>query len=84
MQGIRQPDGSEWPLPPGSYWRSKSGVWMAVTPKGHIGDLRNHDVIEHEDGTITVSTSILVPVRTDKRDQESWYGFLERGIWREI
>jgi hypothetical protein len=34
-----------------------------------------HAVIEHEDGTITVSPSIVMPAG------QRWHGFLVRGIW---
>ncbi len=56
------------------------GIWSACTPNGHLGNLKNHEVTEHEDGTITVSPSILVG--DDKGDH--WHGYLEHGIWREV
>lgn len=59
--------------------RSDTGTWDCVTPNGHLGNLGNHDVTEHEDGTITVSPSILV----SDNSGELWHGFLERGVWRE-
>ena len=34
--------------------------FYCVTPNGHAGNLAAHDVTEHDDGTITVSPSILV------------------------
>jgi hypothetical protein len=54
--------------------------WMCVTPNGHMGNLRNHEVVEHEDGTISVAPSILVSDHTG----ELWHGFLEQGIWRSV
>lgn len=51
-------------------------TWFARTPNGHIGRLDNHDVTEHEDGTITVSPKI-------KLQGILWEGFLEQGFWRE-
>jgi hypothetical protein len=56
------------------------GRWYACTPDGFLGDLSNHEVTEHEDGTITVSPSILV---SNSRN-EFWHGYLERGVWREV
>lgn len=56
--------------------------WMCVTPSGHSGNLAAHEVIEHEDGTITVSPSILVSTTRDGERCELWHGYLERGIWR--
>lgn len=78
MQGRRIADDEDH-FRPGDYWKI-GGVWHCSTPNGHFGNLKAHDVIEHEDGTITVSPSILVshPV------QGAWHGFLERGVWREV
>jgi len=56
-------------------------TWYVVTPNGHAGNLGNHDVVEHEDGTITVSPSILV---SSPQEGELWHGYLERGVWREV
>ena len=56
------------------------GVWHARAPRGHLGNLANHSVTEHEDGTITVSPSILI---TDGETRDQWHGFLEHGVWRE-
>ena len=75
-------DGGEWFRPEdGDYFYDrKNSAWHATTPNGLAGNLANHDVVEHEDGTITVSPSILVDGSTDG----SWHGFLERGVWREV
>lgn len=72
-------------LEPGDYGKDQtSGIWYCRTPNGHLGNLAQHDVVEHADGTITVSPSILVTMRdTEKRqDVELWHGYLERGVWR--
>lgn len=60
-------------------WR---GQWMVNTPNGHLGmiNTKKWTIIEHEDGTITVSPSISVR----NADQELWHGFLEAGIWRSV
>jgi hypothetical protein len=73
-------------LKPGEYGiQPRDGIWYAVTPSGHWGNLANHEVTEHEDGTITVSPSILVTGYDDeKREKETWHGYLERGVWREV
>ena len=68
-------------MAPGDYGQDpRDGTWYARPPvnKGHSGWLKNHQVTEHEDGTITVSPSILV----EWGDGVTWHGFLERGIWR--
>jgi len=84
MQGKRVADG-EWPEHPGEYSKHKTDrgiVWFAVCPLPFIGgpgSLANHNVIEHEDGTITVSPSILIEGHRGDR----WHGYLTRGIWQE-
>jgi hypothetical protein len=74
--GRRVPDGTEM-FAPGDYGRL-NGIWMANAPGGALGDLTNHEVVEHEDGTITVSPSILID-----DGEAKWHGYLERGIWRQ-
>ena len=85
MTGTRLPDDSDWSSqhPPGSYWK-RGATWFAITPNGHLGNLSAHTVTEHDDGTITVSPSILVSTTRPKdgKDVELWHGFLERGVWR--
>lgn len=84
MTGTRLQDGDQDGIPPrGAYWKDARGVWMAVTPAGHLGDLGNHDVTEHADGTITVAPSILVETSFAGR-RVGWHGYLERGVWREV
>lgn len=53
-------------------------TWMVRTPNGHLGNLAAHDVTEHEDGTITVSPSILV---SSPQEGELYHGFLTKGEW---
>lgn len=60
----------------------RDGRWYARAPSGDLGCLVAHDVTEHDDGTITVSPSILITQRRDGRDVELWHGYLERGMWR--
>lgn len=72
--------------PPGGYTpvtNSESGqiVWWIKDPSGHVGRIPEHAVTEHEDGTITVSPSILA---TEAEHGHDWHGFLENGIWREV
>lgn len=66
---------------PGSYGKHND-VWYCSTPNGLAGNLSKHTVIEHEDGTITVSPSILVTSGRDGR-APTWHGFLQRGVWSE-
>jgi Family of unknown function (DUF6527) len=65
-------------LAEGDYGKDSRGIWQARPPGMHAGSLRNHEVEEHEDGTITVSPSILI----DQGDKK-WHGFLKKGEWSE-
>lgn len=87
-------DGDMPPMAPGDYGYDPRGRdhgtgangngWIACPPGGDagLGNLGNHDVIEHEDGTITVSPSILVYPTHDH--PKGWHGYLEHGVWREV
>jgi len=80
MEGRRLSDGDQLPsaVQPGDYWKDSHGWWYAETPKGVRSRLGTHTVTMHEDGTITVSPSILA----EADGQCSWHGYLERGVWR--
>jgi len=72
---------------PGDYGKGSDGKWFGCPPARAsdtdlplIANLSGHQVIEHEDGTITVSPSILIAKHTG----EQWHGYLERGFWREV
>lgn len=90
MQGRRaplQPNGWLGNLVIGDYGRSenpnakgRNSWWQVKAPDGSEGclDPSIHTVIEHEDGTITVSPSIDF----SKRKLNGWHGWLERGVWR--
>jgi uncharacterized protein DUF6527 len=87
VTGRRREDGTQpWELEPGDYCvrvDAESGVRIAwvVTPNGNgPARLEGWDLTEHDDGTITVSPSILAH---PSGNQPGWHGFLERGIWRE-
>lgn len=60
--------------------RDGAWVWRATTPNGMHADLQAHEVVEHDDGTITVSPSIL----TWQEHGEQWHGYLRRGVWSEV
>ena len=62
-------------------------TWYACTPNGHLGNLSDHEVEEHPDGTITVSPSILVTIPNygnSGADKEVWHGYLKAGIWQSV
>ena len=77
-------DGAMW-FAPGDYGRLLSGEWQARPPSAPdvhlLGSLKAHEIVEHEDGTITVSPSILI-TGEDNDCMCQWHGFLERGVWR--
>jgi len=83
MIGRRVPGFDPWKWMPGDYgfW-AEAGHWQAKTPSGDPANLSAHDVVEHEDGTITVSPSIRVSTTLVGVPRELWHGFLERGVWR--
>jgi hypothetical protein len=65
-----------------AFWHD---AWYARVPYSdpHIrllANLGNHQITEHDDGTLTVSPSIAV---SDGSSGHRWHGFLERGVWRE-
>lgn len=61
-------------------------VWGIFAPAGGVGTLLKHTVRENDDGTATVapgdgsSNSILISGGRG----ESWHGYLEHGMWREV
>ena len=67
---------------PGAYGTANGADWFCTTPNGLFGNISKHTVTEHDDGTVTVSPSILVTSGSNGREP-SWHGFLERGVWRE-
>ena len=80
FNGRRLPDGGRPWFAAGDYWKDDNGLWWCRAPVGYVSELENHEVIEHEDGTITVSPSIVV---TNGDGYELWHGYLECGVWRE-
>ena len=87
MQGVRiyPEDGDNvLRLKSGEYGKFR-GVWYACPPlpwnPNHPACLAGHSVTEHEDGTISVSPSILIRIGHTK--QEQWHGYLKHGMWTE-
>jgi hypothetical protein len=71
-------------LAEGEYGKDpRDGIWKARPPGMNMGSLGNHQVIEHDDGTITVHPSILITEYEDDCKIE-WHGYLERGVWRSV
>lgn len=71
-------------LLPGQYAKhERLGHWYGCTPNDLLAGLANHQVTEHENGTITVSPSILVTCNHVDGKQR-WHGYLEAGTWRQV
>lgn len=93
IKGIRcYPDsqGCLW-LPSGGYGQRTDGIWEIRPPGCHLGELTEHTVTEHDDGTITVEPSIRSEwgdrhetLWTERDDSKVhyWHGYLIRGEWR--
>lgn len=73
---------------PGDYGRLKRTLgqvhgsarmlwWSLKAPDGSVCSLNPnmHHVIEHDDGTISVSPSIIT---------STWHGWLKKGVWTKI
>lgn len=75
-------------LNPGEYGKDKDGSWWVRAPKGGgagamitgRGADSDWKVIEHEDGTITVSPSLGF---MREGGGYTFHGYLEKGVWRE-
>lgn len=67
-------------MEPGDYGKDWDGMWWVYPPMAGVGagKLTLHHVVEHEDGTISVSPSILIP------GANPWHGYLEHGEWRAV
>lgn len=64
----------------GAYMKDDKGMWWAHCPTNNfIGNLGGHEIVEHDDGTITVSPSILV---TEGKG-EQYHGYLRAGEWTD-
>lgn len=72
---------SHFSLAAGEYGKNPhDGQWYCNPPgRDLLGGLAKHEVIEHDDGTITVSPSILITAHDGE-----WHGYLERGVWRQV
>lgn len=71
-------------LAPGDYgrWYEDHDNWYAHCPGDGdlVANLTSHQVVEHHDGSITVSPSILC---SDGAGGHVYHGFIEKGVWRE-
>ncbi len=82
VRGRRRYPTEDAPVPvfdPGDYGKDSEGSWWCIPPAAGIagGKLTLHIVVEHEDGTVTVGGSILLPGGHGR----AWHGYLTRGEW---
>ena len=68
----------------GAYYKLPDGSWAVCPPGGVYGTLSPtvHQIVEHEDGTITVTPSILYHPWAD--GSHGWHGYLRAGIWGRV
>ena len=60
------------------------GKWYLYLPGCGLGGLGKHTVVENNDGTITVTPSILVTGHdNEKMEKTIRHGFVTNNIWRE-
>lgn len=78
--GVRRDSSAPvWNLAAGEYLVRDGVAWVCLPSGVGPSQLRGWDLVEHDDGTITVSPSIH-----DVGTPNGWHGFLERGVWREV
>jgi hypothetical protein len=64
------------------YWYEPADGWYLYLPRCGAARLALHTVVEHEDGTITVTPSILTTGH-DSGTKTTRHGYLTRGVWDE-
>jgi hypothetical protein len=84
MQGRRVDDSAKLhEMKPGDYSRQLNGdgsyFWYGVCPNGLLCNLTAHNIVEHDDKTITVDPSILCSL-----NELQWHGYLKRGVWEQV
>jgi len=83
IKGVRRDRTDNSIFQPGEYGKAKDGNFYGCAPGlPNMGcNLTSHKIVEHEDGTITVSPSILIS--SGRKGVDKWHGYLEKGVWRE-
>jgi hypothetical protein len=61
-------------------WVFDGTDWWVRPPEWPFAAKLVHEVVEHDDGTITVSPSILHILGNGNR----WHGYLVRGEWKKL
>lgn len=81
MKGTRVETWRELTDTKGAYMKDREGTWWAHAPTHNfIGNLGGHEIIEHDDGTITVSPSILC-WQGEGAERKEYHGYLKAGEW---
>jgi hypothetical protein len=95
MQGRRLPDDATIAdMKPGDYLLrgARRMVWLCLpngaqanlpVSKSTATDARTWGLVEHDDGSLSLSPSILLHP-SPPADPVGWHGYLERGVWREV
>lgn len=69
---------------PDGGWAFVIDRWYVRCPGSPVAaSVEKHEVVEHEDGTITVSPSILYEI-PGLDPPYSYHGYLEKGVWRAV
>ena len=71
------------PMEPGDYFYwERINRWLVKAPNGHEGTISPnvHVVEEHDDGTITLTPSLVLNAADGR---ELYHGFLRRGEWTD-
>jgi hypothetical protein len=63
------------------YWKVKEN-WFIFIPGCGTGSLKNHEVEEHEDNTISVTPSIMLKGHYNGTPTEC-HGYLTHGVWKD-
>lgn len=53
------------------------GIWHIYHPDAGLGSLSKHNVIEFNDGTISVTPSIRI------KGENEVHGYLKKGMWKD-
>lgn len=66
------------------YYYKQEGIWYLNIPECGLANLAGHAVVENDDGTITVTPSILTTGYSNERMLKvTRHGFLTNSVWSE-
>jgi hypothetical protein len=81
--GTRRPDDTApWELEAGDYCLRNGDPFVCLPDGTGPCNLANWSPVWHEDGTLTLSPSILDA--DPAKNGQGWHGYLERGVWRQV